>query len=354
MTAAGQPFRDRFPGRGRRPGRRRKKGRIAINPQLEPVADGLYRLPIPLPYPTKPVNAYLARQDGGWAVVDTGAHNEETEQLWTEVLQGLDGPLAAIYATHYHPDHLGMAGWLGACSGAPIHMMARELEWARLMWADGMPQGERMADLCRLHGTPDDLAEGVRRGMVGQRRHTLPLPDAIVPVDEGDEIELGGRPYRALWTSGHSDYLYCLWDEGSGVLISGDHVLPVITPNVALWPGGRPDPLGRFIENLKRVRDLGPRRYLPGHGEPFAAEDDRVSAILDHHERRLARMLDAVAARGSGGATGFEVCDAVFRASQLGPHQLRFAMAETLAHLDLLERRGQLRPTGDRPVRYVR
>lgn len=313
------------------------------------VAANLYRLPIPLPYPTQPVNAYLARVEGGWAVIDTGCHTADTEGLWTDVLARLDGPLADIYATHYHPDHLGMAGWLAARTGARVHMMAPELEWARGMWAEGMPQAARTAELFQLHGMPESVAAAVVEGMVRQRPHTLPLPDAIFPVAEGDEIELGGVPYRVLWTPGHSDGLYCLWDAAGGLLISGDHVLPTITPNVAVWPGAEPAPLKRFLDNLARVDQLRPRRFLPGHGDPFPDEDGRVARILDHHERRLTRMLDVV----GDGATGYQVCDATFKAASLGGHQMRFAMAETLAHLELLELRGQLRRTDDVPVRYV-
>jgi glyoxylase-like metal-dependent hydrolase (beta-lactamase superfamily II) len=318
----------------------------------EEVAAGLHQLPVPLPYATKPVNAYLGRVEGGWAVVDTGAHTEATERFWAEVLEGLDAPLAAVYVTHYHPDHLGMAGWLAGRTGAPVHMMRREFEWARFMWAEGMPQADSMADLCRRNGMPPDGVEAVRLGMLRQRPDTLPFPDGVRPLADGDEVELGGARYRVLWLSGHSDGLYCLWDERARVLVSNDHVLPSITPNVSVWPNGDPAPLRRYLENLRRVLELDPALYLPGHGSPFTAADGRVQRIIDHHERRLAAMLEVV---GPAGASAWEVCAAAFRAEDLNGHQLRFAMAETLAHMELLAERGLVRAVDDGGlVRYRR
>jgi glyoxylase-like metal-dependent hydrolase (beta-lactamase superfamily II) len=112
-----------------------------------------------------------------------------------------------------------------------------------------------------------------------------------------------------------------------------------ITPNIGVWPEGDPDPLGRFLASLHDLKRLDVRLALPGHKSLITDWAGRVDELLAHHETRLAHTLAAV----EGGATVYETARRIFDSGAFSPHEWRFALAETLAHLDYLERRGKVR-----------
>jgi glyoxylase-like metal-dependent hydrolase (beta-lactamase superfamily II) len=129
---------------------------------------------------------------------------------------------------------------------------------------------------------------------------------------------------------GHADGHICL--ERDGVLVAGDHLLGAITPTVGLYPESRPDPLGDYLDSLRRTIELAPTMALPGHGDPIADPPARARQIVEHHRRRL-RVT--AAALGREPRTGFEVSVALF-GEDLEAGDRRFALAEALAHLERL------------------
>jgi len=174
-------------------------------------------------------------------------------------------------------------------------------------------------------------------------------PFTLVPVDDGATVDLGGREARVRWTPGHTDHHAVLVDERDGILFSGDHVLPRITSNVGLYPYTRDDPLGDFLDALRRVRGLAVTRVLPAHGEPFDDLAGRVDEILAHHDARLDAVLAAVGGRER---TAYAVARDLFPVLR-SAHEERFALAETLAHLRYLERRGRAREIDGAPARWA-
>jgi hypothetical protein len=73
-----------------------------------------------------------------------------------------------------------------------------------------------------------------------------------------------------------------------------------------------------------------------------------VDEILAHHAQRLEDTLHAV---GGGGHTAYEICRTLFPVLR-SPHEERFALAETLAHLRYLELRSRLREIDGRPITW--
>jgi glyoxylase-like metal-dependent hydrolase (beta-lactamase superfamily II) len=125
--------------------------------------------------------------------------------------------------------------------------------------------------------------------------------------------------------------------ERDGVLVAGDHLLPDISPAVGRYADGSPDPLGAYLRSLERTVELAPELALPGHGEPIEDPAGRARELIAHHSERL----DATAAAlRDGPRTAYEVSLAVFP-FDLDPSGRRFAVAETLAHLERLEREGE-------------
>jgi hypothetical protein len=87
---------------------------------------------------------------------------------------------------------------------------------------------------------------------------------------------------------------------------------------------------------------------LPAHGEPFDDLAGRVDELLAHHDARLDAV---VAALGSRERTAYEVAHDLFPTLR-SPHEERFALAETLAHLRHLERRGRVREVDGTQARW--
>jgi glyoxylase-like metal-dependent hydrolase (beta-lactamase superfamily II) len=154
---------------------------------------------------------------------------------------------------------------------------------------------------------------------------------------EGSELD----GWNVVELPGHADgHLGFLRD---GVLISGDHLLERISPAVGLYPESRPDPLGDYLASLERTVALGPRVVYPGHGEPLRNAAERAHELIAHHRKRL----DVTEAALSGEPQGaYDVSLAVF-GRELGPTQRRFAVAETLSHLERLVREGRAARGGD-------
>jgi len=313
------------------------------------VAPGVRRIALPLPLALRSVNVYLIEGERGWSIVDSGMHTPEAE---AELRAGLAAAgiamadLKTAFITHLHPDHLGMAGTLRE-AGAQLLMHGPEIARAHEVWAADHRQINATYELFERHGMPHDVDEGMRAAWVGMGERVDPF-EPIRPVANGEILDLGGRALTVVWTPGHTDHHAVLFEESTGTLISGDHVLPRITSNVGVYPGGRPDPLGDFLSALELMKTLDVKRVLPAHGEPFDDCDGRVDEILAHHALRLDETMNAV---GGGGRNAYAICRTLFPVLR-SAHEERFALAETLAHLVYLERRARLKRIEGRPITW--
>ncbi len=158
---------------------------------------------------------------------------------------------------------------------------------------------------------------------------------------DSTDVELGGRRWQALITPGHTADHLCLLDPDQGVLLSGDHVLPTITPHISGLAGR--DPLSDYVSSLHRVAELGDELVaLPAHGHPFTGLAARAQSIVEHHEERIARLEELLDADS---ASVEDLARALFGAHGDDP----LAQSETYAHLEHLRRadRAVRRRVGD-------
>ena len=319
-------------------------------PLSDRAAPGVIRVQIPLPIAAlRFVNVYLVEGERGWALVDSGMHTEEAEQALDDGLRDAGvamRDLRRAFITHLHPDHMGMAGTLER-AGVPVVMHRPEIENARLVWSKDHALIDQTYTFFQRHGMPADVDEGMRQAWIAMGRRVDDIA-APIAVDDGAIVDLGGRPTRARWTPGHTDHHAVLVEERDGLLFAGDHVLPRITSNIGLYPHSRDDPLGDFLDALRAMRDLPVRHVLPAHGDPFQDLTGRVDELLAHHDARLDATLAAV---GSRKRTAYEIARDLFPKLR-SPHEERFALAETLAHLRYLERRGRARELDGSPARW--
>jgi glyoxylase-like metal-dependent hydrolase (beta-lactamase superfamily II) len=266
-------------------------------------------------------------------------HTPEAEQALDRGIAGAGikmGDLRRAFITHLHPDHMGLAGTLER-AGVPVVMHRPEIARAAMVWSKDHALIDLVYAFFKRHGMPPDVDEGMRQAWIAMGR-TVDDTRALIPANDGDVVDLAGRATRLRWTPGHTDGHAVLVDERDGILFAGDHVLPRITSNIGLYPQSRDDPLGDFLAALKKMRDLPVKRVLPAHGEPFDDLAGRLDELLAHHDARLDAVL---AALGSRERTGYEVAHDLFKTLR-SPHEERFALAETLAHLRYLERRDRV------------
>ena len=301
--------------------------------EIEP---GIRRITLPLPTGPRHVHCYLVEGDSGWILVDTGL-GVGGSPPWDE----LDG-LSAIAITHFHPDHVGGAERAAARTGAPVHQGALDYAQCERVW--GTPDWpDRIAAWFVRNGVPQSVANE----LIEQGHAYAPfIRYARDPqrLREGDRVD----GWDVLELPGHADgHLGLVRD---GVLVAGDHLLPQITPAVGLYPESRPDPLGDYLASLERTAELDLRLALPGHGEPIRDPAGRAREIVAHH---VARLDDTQAALHSEPRTGYEVSLIVFGA-ELSPTQRRFAVAETLSHLERLVASGRAaRAEDDGTIAYT-
>jgi glyoxylase-like metal-dependent hydrolase (beta-lactamase superfamily II) len=323
----------------------------------EQVEPGIWRIPLPLPMALRSVNLYLLGGSGEWALVDAGLGTPEDAAALRAGLRhagiGLER-ITTLVLTHAHPDHIGLAGDVHAAAGAPVRMLRAEADNMFRVWDDPELTALRVANEHFVrHGLPADDADLGVRGSRGLRRALhLPPRGAVVALAEGDTLRLAGHSYRALWTPGHADHHLCLLRE-DGVLVAGDHVLPRITPNIGLYPNARPNPLRDYFTSLAAVRDLPVRLALPGHGRPFADLAGRVDELCAHHEARAEEIVRLLEARPAG-SHAYALAAELFGERLSAVEHRRFALAETLAHLEDLHERGLVRRDESvAPVRFV-
>jgi glyoxylase-like metal-dependent hydrolase (beta-lactamase superfamily II) len=164
------------------------------------------------------------------------------------------------------------------------------------------------------------------------------LVEATTPLVGGETFTVGQREWSIVWTPGHARSHVCVWSEADRILISGDTLLPTITPHIDFERGGDADPLGEFLASLERIEEMDPALVLPGHGRPFDDGAERARVIARHHDRRLGAILQVIRRRP---ASANEITDEIFGTTLLN-FQRRMALGEALAHLAYLRLRGEV------------
>jgi glyoxylase-like metal-dependent hydrolase (beta-lactamase superfamily II) len=284
-----------------------------------PVQENIARLTLPLPTGPRHVHSYLV--DG--TLFDTGLGLSETD--WT------GNGIARIAITHFHPDHVGGARDAAEATGAVVHQGALDYEQTLQVWGtEDWPT--RMVAWFVRNGVPREVTEQ----LIEQGHAFAPFvryAEDPQLLQEDDEVD----GWRVVALPGHADGHIGFLREG--ILVGGDHLLARISPAIGLYPDSRPDPLGDYLSSLQRTIELAPRLVLPGHGDPVEDAAGRARELIAHHDRRLEQTVNALTGEPQ---TGFQLSHALF-GGELGPTQRRFAVAETLSHLERLVRSGRAR-----------
>ena len=307
------------------------------------VAPGIHWLSMPLPFQLDHINLWLMEDDGGWTIVDTGIGNEQTRTLWDAILvEKKIGTADRIVVTHYHPDHAGNAAWLCERFAAMLWMTQGEYLTAHAVRGGGAGYTpEAVLDVFRRNGLDEERAARMAGGGNRYARLVPDFPLCYRRIIEGDRLRIRGREWRAIVGHGHAPEHLSLHCEALNTVIAGDMLLSTISTNVSVWsidPEG--DPLRLFLESVARYRDLpADVLVLPSHGKPFRGAHRRVAELEEHHQARLAELVEALKHEPRSAA---ELLGVLFR-RPLDAHQTFFAMGEAIAHLHYLHYAGRVR-----------
>jgi glyoxylase-like metal-dependent hydrolase (beta-lactamase superfamily II) len=310
-------------------------------PEPASLGHGIHLIPAPLPFKSPAwVNTYAIEADGGILLLDCGTDWEPGREAIRDGFGrlGLDeSAVHTLVVSHLHLDHVGMSARLVRELGCRFVMHERA---AKLVdrYNDTPGYVDRLLRIGRTHGVPSRVLGSVT-GDLATRPEYMPLIDAPDhTVADGELIDIGsGRSLEVIHTPGHEPAHICLRDSRTGILFSGDHVLPRISP-VIMWDEDLGDPLGNYLASLQKLLRMNPGVTYPAHGTLIDRGDERARQILLHHDRRLLDMAELVR---SADTTAWEVMLKSFRPN-LTPLEARLAFLETVSHLEHLRMTGRL------------
>ena len=328
-------------------GARKQEQERATDDVIE-VAPNVLRAQLPIEMPgLGHVNMYVLEDAEGFAVVDPGLPGDDS---WSAVVDRLDkanAPMARVHTvvvTHSHPDHFGNAMRLVEATEADFLTHSAFRWWATECDHVDDVDDEDLTFYDWSSETTPWGGEGYGSNAMRNRFASAGVwmdPTPTRRVRHGEVVRLAGRDMFAFHTPGHTIDHLCLHDPEGGVLFSGDHVLPTITPHIAGTSNGR-DPLAHFFTSLDRTAALeGVTQVLPAHGQPFADLAGRCDAIKDHHGDRIERLREIC--QSLGPATVMDVSRHLFQERNWGP----MAESETFAHLEHLRLLGEVERSED-------
>lgn len=294
-------------------------------------------LPYVLPYVVASGDDVLL-VDNGW---NTDVAHEALEDGLKEHGLSISG-VTKLALTHVHPDHFGLTGRVKKESGCEVLMHAKEAEFIDSRYIHPENLVEQMQGFMHRHGVPDVSSGDMARGSMGMLDMVSTAPPDTV-LQGGETIKVGDFDFEVIWTPGHAPGHICLYEPNRKILMTGDHILPTITPNVGKHTQSADSPLGDYMRSLALVEDLDVDYVLPAHEFDIKELKKRVAEIRAHHDERLDEMVRCV---GDDGANAYEVASRVEwttgRLADFEPWMQRAAVSETLAHLEYLAELGRV------------
>jgi glyoxylase-like metal-dependent hydrolase (beta-lactamase superfamily II) len=310
--------------------------------ELIELAEGVGWARLPVPGSLKHINVWALEDGEGTALVDTGLDIPVSREAWEALFEG---PLAGrtisrIICTHFHPDHIGLAGWLAERFDVALWMTRDEWLFARMLTADirDAPPREAIAYWRAAGWSEERIAEETKKGWGRFSSVVSPVPVSFVRIQDGESLKIGDRTWRVVVGNGHCPEHACLVDLNSGLIIAGDQVLPRITSNVSLsLSEPEADPLGDWLSSIAKLKQLPDTLLvLPSHGEPFTGLHARLDALDHGHRDRLDALVEHL--REPRRAVD---CFSILFGRAIDDSILGLATGEAMAHLRHLEVEGR-------------
>lgn len=324
-------------------------------PPVELVRPGLWSVPVPIPNnPLRYVLVYVFETARGPYLVDAGWNTDDSYQVLCAGL-GEAGfeitDVQGVLVTHIHPDHYGLAGRVREASGAWVALHPADASLIHDRYEDTGDLLERVGAMLRRVGAPAEELDSLKNASMP----ALPFVSAGRPdilLEDGEHPDVPGWDLTAVWTPGHSPGHLCFWEAANRLMLSGDHVLPRITPNIPFHPQAGADPLGDFLRSLERVGQYEALEVLPAHEHRFVGLDRRVAELVEHHQHRFAEVIDAIR---DGDTTAWAIASRMQWSrswDRIQGFMRRAAVGEAMSHLRALEHRGVVHEVLGEPSRW--
>ena len=312
---------------------------------LEPieVAEGILWFRLPMPIALDHINIYLLDDGDSWVLIDTGLADTKSIEIWTNILKKYlsKRPIQKIIGTHFHPDHVGLAGWLIERTDAEFWMT--QIEWlsarqAYLTVDSGASQA--MSAFYKKANLKPDLIKIYEDIGNDYRSMVTPIPLEYERIEHSTSFKIGDRVWKPVFGSGHSPDHVSFYCEKDRIMLGGDMLLPRITPIIAVWwQEPNADPLKGYIEFLETLESIGSDALiLPAHNRPYKELQTRAADLIFHHNERLEITYEACKNESSANS----IMQKLFT-RKLDPFQTRFAIGETIAHINNLLKKGTLK-----------
>jgi glyoxylase-like metal-dependent hydrolase (beta-lactamase superfamily II) len=324
-------------------------------PPVERLRPGLTSVPVPLPSSSLGhVFVYVFESGRGVYLVDAGWNTDEAYGALDAGLAtagyGMSDVLG-VMVTHLHPDHYGLAGRVRDASGAWIALHPADAELLKNRGVEPVDLTARIGTMMRGLGAPaDEVAATEAMVAMFTSGGDPTLPDVL--IEDGERPDVPGWDLSAIWTPGHTPGHLCFWEPRHELLLTGDHVLPRITPNVSVGPQNDGDPLGDFLRALDRLEEYQPVEVLPAHEHRFTDLSARLAELRRHHDERFREALVAIR---HGHTTAWDIASRMSWSRdwvEIEGFMRRAAVGEALAHLRALEGRGAVVETPGEPSHW--
>jgi glyoxylase-like metal-dependent hydrolase (beta-lactamase superfamily II) len=313
------------------------------------MADDITWLRMPLPFSLNHINLWLLRDRGGWVIVDTGVDTNKSRDVWREVFAGpmAGDPATHVIATHLHPDHVGCAEWLVHQFDVDLWMTRDEYMLCRVLISHtGREAPEEGIRFYKAAGFSEDKLATYRANFGIFGKFVKGMPEAYKRMFDGEILSFAGHDWEVIVGRGHSPEHACLYDEKRNILISGDQILPTISPNVSVWPTEpQANPLRDWFASLDKLKSRMPEDVLvlPAHGKPFRGAHARLDELARGHTDRLDLLLD-ICVEPLRAVDTFES----LYSARIGDNNRIMATGEAIAHLHYLCDTGQMHAEPDR------
>jgi len=308
---------------------------------INKICDDFYSITLPMPFRLRHVHVYALVDGNDVALFDTGFNTSDSfarlEMALDSIGLGIKS-IRQIYLTHVHADHCGMAGIIKGKSGATIHL-SRAGDESNQNYYNTDLLAAQMRKFYMRHGMTEKEVENLIV-MFGGLRHIISEFKGDYLLEHGEICRFGKWQFQAIFTPGHSNGHMCFFFPEGKFLISGDTVLPQITPNLS------PDivvedfrPLHSFLVSLDEVDKLPVENIYPGHGNPFGNLPARTAEMRLHHRERSGIVLNCVKEKPK---TAYLIAKEVF-GEDLQEFDRFLALNEAYVHLLELKIKGAVK-----------
>lgn len=306
------------------------------------VADGILWIRLPLPMKLDHVNIYALDDGDSWTLIDTGFGSRKTREILDAVMAGPMGgkPVSRVIMTHHHPDHMGNAGWYQGEKGAELLSTRTSWLFARMLMLDNQdtPPAETLEFWRSAGMAPDILEKRAGEKPFNYADIVYPMPLGFRRIRDGETITMGGRTWDIYTGNGHAPEHATFWSRDDNLVISGDQILPSISPNIGVYATEpEADPLEGWLESCERFRGMAREDHLVlgGHKLPFTGLPVRMRQLVENHHGALDRLQKHLAEPHSAAE-----CFAPLFKRTIGEGEYGLALVEAVAHVNHLYAKG--------------